>query len=71
MMLALCTAVTFFRLLARAYSKANFTMRRLPVSEIILRLMPESVLTLLPLVSLTSSISLAASGVPSSNSMPA
>ena len=69
-MLALWTAVTFFLLLARAYSKANLTMRRLAVSEMTFRLMPESSLTLFPVASLTSSRSLAVSAFPSSNSMP-
>ena len=47
MMLALWTAVTLRRLLARAYSKANLTMRRLAATEMYLMLIAESLLELL------------------------
>ncbi len=53
-----------------AYSKANLTMRRLPISEITFRLNPASSPISSPLVSVINLLSLAVSGVPFSNSMP-
>ena len=51
-MLALWTDVTFLRPCFRAYSKAYLTIRRVPVIEIALIVMPESGRTVLPFKSL-------------------
>ena len=69
---ALWTAVTFLRPFSRAYSKANLTIRSVPVTQIGLIEMPESGRIFLPFESLLmSAISSAVSGLPCSNSMPA
>ncbi len=71
MMLALCTAVTLCRSLARAWSKANRTMRSVAKTEMGLIEIPESGRMRAPVRSATKSISSAVPGRPCSNSMPA
>src|SRR5262249_7779786 len=69
-MLALWTEVTFLRPCFRAYSKAYWTMRRVPVTEIGLIEIPESGRIDFPLSRLISAISSAVSGFPFSDSQP-
>ena len=69
-MLALWTAVTFLRPCFRAYSRAYLTIRRVPMIEIALIVMPESGRTVLPFNRLISAINSAVSGLPCSNSQP-
>ncbi len=54
----------------RAYSRAYFTIRRVPVIEMALMVMPESGRIVLPLRRLISAINSAVSGLPCSNSHP-
>ena len=71
MMFALWTAVTSLRRFWRAYSKANFTIRRQPSGVIILIVIAASSATFLALSALIALITRWASGVFVSNSTPA
>ncbi len=71
MTFALWTAVTFFRPFATAYSNANFTMRRVPITEMyLIEIAASSRILVLPAFSIAARTSVS-SGVSMSNSIPA